>query len=207
MSDCSYCGESFDSEDAYLAHLETVHGSELGPIDRRRLGDETEEGVGLWGVLLAALVVISVVVAAYVLFFTGNASPNGPGEPETNPTNYGSVHAHGMINVTIGDTELDFSREEFQVQDRYFHFEGGNGEIWHIHGEQVTLRYAMSTLGIGVTGDTVRYDGETYTQENATVIVEVDGERVDPASYELSGALEDANAGDGDHIRIVARRE
>jgi len=25
MPDCSYCGESFDSEDDYLAHLETIH--------------------------------------------------------------------------------------------------------------------------------------------------------------------------------------
>lgn len=199
MPDCSYCGESFDSEDAYLAHLETVHESELGPIDRRRIGDDTEEGVGLRGILLASIVVIPVVVAAYVLFFTGGAT-------ETEPTNYGSVHEHGTINVTIGDTELDFSQEGFQIQDRYFHFEGDNGEIWHIHGEQVTLKYAMSTLGISVTNDSVVYDGETYTEENATVIVEVNGEPVDPTTYVLSGGP-DTNPEAGDHIRITATRE
>jgi hypothetical protein len=195
MPDCSYCGESFDSEDAYLAHLEAVHEGELGPIDRRRIGDETEEGIGLRGILLAAIVVIPVVVAAYVLFFTGGS-----------PSNVGSAHTHGTINVTIGGTELDFSRAEFQVADDAFHFEGGDGEIWHVHEHRVTLEYAMQTLGIEVTEDTVRYDGETYTEENATVIVEVNGEPVDPASYELSGASV-ANADDGDHIRIVARRE
>jgi hypothetical protein len=208
MPDCSYCGESFDSEDDYLAHLEAVHEGELGPIDRRRIGDETEEGVGLRGIILAAIVVIPVVVAAYVLFFTGGSPSNGPGEPETMPTNLRSVHEHGTINVTIGGTELDFSRAEFQNPQQYgaFHFEGGDGEIWHVHADRVTLEYAMWTLGIGVTEDTVRYDGETYTEENATVIVEVNGESVDPTSYELSGASV-ANVDEGDHIRIVARRE
>lgn len=208
MPDCSYCGESFGSEDDYLAHLETVHEGELGPIDRRRIGDDEEEGIGWQGILLAAFVVISVVVVGYVLFFTGNTPSSELEDPETSPTNVGSVHEHGSINVTIGGTELDFSRGEFQnaLEHDAFHFEGGDGEVWHVHAQQVTLEYAMSTLGIGVSEDTVRYDGETYTEENATVIVEVNGEAVDPAAYELSGAS-GANAENGDHIRIVAHRE
>jgi hypothetical protein len=206
MPDCSYCGESFGSEDDYLAHLETVHEDELGPIDRRRIGDDEEEGIGLRGILVAALVVIPVVVVAYVLFFTGNTPSSGLEEPDTSPTSVWTVHEHGTINVTIGGTELDFSGGEFQNQYDAFHFEGGDGEVWHLHAQQVTLEYAMWTLGIGVTEDSVRYDGETYTEENATVIVEVNGEPVDPTTYELSGASA-ANAENGDHIRIVAHRE
>ncbi|MFB6227501.1 MAG: C2H2-type zinc finger protein [Halobacteriales archaeon] len=208
MSDCSYCGESFNSESDYLAHLETAHEDELGPIDRRRIGDDEEEGIGLRGIIVGALVVIPVVVVAYVLFFTGNTPSSGLENPVITPTNVGSVHEHGTINVTIGGTELDFSRGAFQNAREYgaFHFEGGDGEVWHVHAQQVTLQYAMWTLGIGVTEDSVRYDGETYTEENATVIVEVNGEPVDPTTYELSGASA-ANAENGDHIRIVAHRE
>jgi len=204
MPDCSYCGESFDSEDAYLAHLETVHEGELGPIDRRRIGDE-EEGIGLRGLLLAALVVVPVVVAAYVLFFTGSGSGAGIPDPVRTPSSV-AAHGHGTINVTIDGQRLDFSRQRFQLQADAFHFESDNGDVWHTHNESVTLQYAMWTLDIGVTNDSVIYDGETYTEENATVMVRVNGQPVDPETYELSGASE-ANAENGDHIRIVARRE
>lgn len=208
MPDCSYCGESFGSEDAYLDHLESAHQGELGPIDRRRVGgEEGEDGLGVRSILLAAVVVIPVVVVAYVLFFTGNAPASGLEDPETMPTDVGSVHEHGTINVTIDGTELDFSRQEFRNPREYpaFHFEDAT-EVWHVHARQVTLEYAMWTLGIGVTEDSVRYGGETYTAENATVIVEVNGEAVDPTEYVLSGASA-ANAENGDHIRIVVRTE
>jgi hypothetical protein len=206
MPDCSYCGESFDSEDAYLAHLETVHEGELGPIDRRRIGDETEEGVGLRGVLLAALVVIPIVVAAYVLFFTGSGSGAAIPTPEQTPSD-GRIDEHGTINVTIDGNELDFSRSEFQNAHPKFHFEGGDGDIWHAHREGLTLQYAMWTLGIGLTEDEVIYDGQTYTAENDTVIIEVNGSQVDPTEVMLSGESDPNRADDGDHIRIVAVRE
>jgi hypothetical protein len=206
MPDCSYCGESFGSDDDYLAHLEAVHKDELGPIDRRRLEDDEQEGIGFRGILLAAIVVIPVVVAAYVLFFTGNTPASGLEEPQTEPTNVGSAHEHGTINVTIGGSVLDFGQPEFQNprEHRAFHFEGGNGDAWHVHAQRVTLEYAMWTLGIDLTNSSVRYDGETYADENATVVIEVNGDPVDPTEYELSGA---STAGNGDHIRIVAHRD
>jgi hypothetical protein len=210
MPDCSYCGESFDAEDAYFAHLEAVHEDELGPIDRRRIGGGDEEGgLGSRSILLAALVVIPVVVAAYVLFFAGNAPASGGLEdPETMPTGVGTVHEHGTITVTIDGTELDFSQPEFQNAREYkaFHFERGDGEVWHVHAQRVTLQYAMWTLGIGVTEDSVQYDGRTYTEENATIVIEVNDEPVDPTTYELSGTAVE-NAENGDHIRIVVRTE
>jgi hypothetical protein len=189
MPDCSYCGESFASEDAYLSHLESVHKGELGPIDRRRIGGEGKESRGLRSVLLAAVVVIPIVAVVYVLFFAGGAPADGP------------VHEHGTIN----GTELDFSQPAFQNPREYpaFHFEDGT-EVWHVHERGVTLQYAMSTLGITVTEDSVRYDGETYAGENATVVVEVDGEPVDPGEYVLDGVRAEDGEG-GDYIRIVAR--
>ena len=37
MTECDYCGESFDSEDAYLNHLQAEHRDELGRIDQKRV--------------------------------------------------------------------------------------------------------------------------------------------------------------------------
>jgi len=156
-------------------------------------------------VLFGALLVIPIAAVAYVLFFTGGDAAAGIPTPERTPSNV-AIHEHGTINVTIEGDELDFSRAAFQNPREYpkFHFEGGDGEVWHAHAEGVTLQYAMWTLGIGVSNDSVTYDGQTYTEANATVIVEVNGEPVDPAEYVLSGAS-DTNPGAGDHIRIVVR--
>jgi sulfur carrier protein ThiS len=53
----------------------------------------------------------------------------------------------------------------------------------------------MSTLGIGVTNDSVTYEGETYRSgPNTTVTVHVNGNSVRPSEYVLQ---------EGDRIRIV----
>lgn len=197
MPDCDYCGKSFDSEQAELNHLEAEHLDELGPIDRRRVGADSEEGgfptgpVALGGVLVAAAAVV-----VYVIFFAGSG-----GASTGEPTNIGSVHYHGTINVTIDGQQLDFSRAEFQHPRTQpaFHFEGGDGSQWHGHAQQVTLQYAMGTLDINVTEDTVAYDGTTYRDSDADteVIVQVNGQSVDPSQYVLK---------QGNHIRIVVRQ-
>jgi len=206
MPDCDYCEESFPSEDAYLEHLESAHEGELGPIDRRRLGKEDDSGFNTRPLLLGAVIIIPTAVLLYVLFFPGGAGNPIP-EPDRTPTSLGAVHENGTINVTIGGDQLDFSRDRFQNPGEYraFHFERGDGEVWHVHARQVTLKYAMYTLAIGVTEDSVTFEGRTYVDgENATVIVEVNGEPVDPDQYVLEGASV-ANAQDGDHVRIVVR--
>jgi len=210
MPDCSYCSESFDDEDAYLEHLKASHEGELGPVDQRRIGDgEGESGFGTRTLLLGLLAVIPIVVVAYVLFFTGSTAGDASlAEPETQPTGIRTVHEHGTINVTIDGTELDFSRDEFLRPREYqaFHFED-RSEVWHVHARRVTLQYAMWTLGIGVTEDTVRYDGETYRDGvNATIVIEVNGDPVDPTEYVLSGTRA-GNAEEGDHVRIVVRTD
>lgn len=105
------------------------------------------------------------------------------------------MHTHGSITVTIAGERIDFSRDTYQLQDNYFHFEHGNGDRWHVHGKDVTLQYAMDTLNIHVTNETVTYQGTTYRDSNpgTTVTVEVNGEPVNPRTYVLQ---------DGDRVQI-----
>jgi hypothetical protein len=44
MPDCDYCGESFDDDAAYLAHLGEEHDGELSTIDRRRVAQHRDDG-------------------------------------------------------------------------------------------------------------------------------------------------------------------
>ncbi|MFB6130423.1 MAG: hypothetical protein ABEJ28_06350 [Salinigranum sp.] len=108
-------------------------------------------------------------------------------------------HVHGRMTASINGTYLNFADDRFQDQDKYFHFENGNGTEWHAHARNVSLGYAMRTLGMNVTGDSVTYNGTTYRDgQNANVTVSVDGKAVkDPSDYVLKP---------GDHVRVVVER-
>jgi hypothetical protein len=210
MPECNYCDASFEAEGDYLEHLHADHDeSELSRIDRRRVADHVgaeEDGEFPTGpVILAGVVLLTVVVLAYVMFFvndgggaSGPAAASGDvGEVEKTPYGVGSVHEHGTITVTIDGQQLDFSQQQYQLAADPFHFENGNGQQWHKHAQDVTLEYAMSTLGIGVTDDSVTFDGTTYEAGQDNVTVTVNGNDVDPSSYVLQ---------EGDSIRIVAEQ-
>ncbi|NHN60201.1 MULTISPECIES: hypothetical protein [Halorussus] len=197
MAECDYCGASFDDEDAYVRHLGDEHADDLGPIESRRVAELESDGGGrdavVYGVGLGALALGGLL--AYLLFFSGGAGTTGS-NGGGGPTDVGSVHYHGTIDATVGGQRLDFSQQRFQLQDRAFHFENGNGERWHVHAKGVTLAYAMQTLGVDVTNDTVAYDGTTYGDDpGESVTVTVNGESVTPAEYVLQ---------QGDSVRIAA---
>ncbi|WP_134668891.1 hypothetical protein [Halorussus marinus] len=201
VEECDHCGEGFDDEETYLRHLESEHGDDLSAIEVRRVaGLDSDEGPSVAAYAGAIGAVVIAGLLAYLLFFSG-ASGGVPGgadaaSAETTPTGIGSAHYHGQIQVEIGGERLDFSRDRFQLRADAFHFENGNGQRWHGHAREVTLGWAMASLGIDVTDESVTYDGTTYRDgEDATVAVEVDGEPVDPESYVLE---------EGDSIRIVA---
>jgi hypothetical protein len=215
MPDCKYCDRSFAGEDDYHEHLAEEHADELSRIDRRRVdGVSTEdEGFPTGPVILIGVVGFALLLVAYVLLFLGNG---GGGSGTVNgiavqqmPTNVGGSDFHGRINVTINGTELDFSRNQFQRQDPAFHFEGGRGDIWHGHADGLTLEYAMATLGIEVSEDSVTYDGTTYNDSDSgtTVEVLVDGEPVDPTEHTLSGTRGVSDAQNGDFIEIHVRTD
>jgi len=212
MPTCQRCETTFEDEDAYLEHLETAHETEeLGSIDRRRLEKKAKaEGPPDWfwkALGAGALFLLAAAIAwgaSALLSGGGGGGDSGPQEPY----DYGSVHEHGTLNVTIDGQTVDFSDSQYQLQNKYFHFEEGNGRVWHTHAKGVTLKYAMDTLDIGVTNSSVTFDGTTYTESdpNTSVTVTVNGESVTPSEYVLEGASA-ANPGQGDDIKILVTQK
>lgn len=197
MPECDYCGASFDDEDAYLTHLGDEHADELGRIDRRRVeraNDDRELPTG--PIVLGVVLLSAVLVVGYTVALSGGGHNSG------GPHSVGSVHYHGGITVTIDGEQIDFSRPEYQHprENPAFHFEGGDGSQWHVHAQGVTLKYAMSTLGIEVTESTVTFQGTTYRDDdpNTSITVQVNGGSVTPSEYVLQ---------EGDHVQIVVRVE
>jgi hypothetical protein len=127
----------------------------------------------------------------------GSGGSGGSGGAAPTPHNVGGVHYHGTMEMVVDGQQVDFSQDKYQLQANFFHFEGGEGTRWHGHAEGVTLKRAMESLDIGVTDDSVTFQGTTYVDgENADVSVTVNGNDVDPATHVLS---------EGDSIRIVVQ--
>ena len=201
MPDCDHCGDSFDEEAAYLAHLDAEHADELGAIERRRVEElDEDDGIGTGPLVLGVVVVAAAVLVAYVVFVAGTGSGGVPASVEEvaqEPTDTGSVHYHGTMEIVVAGDPVDLSQDRYQLADRGFHFEQGNGERWHAHARGITLEYALATLDIGATADSVWYDGTRYTDgENANVTLAVNGESVNPKEYVLR---------EGDSVRVVVR--
>ncbi|SNZ14862.1 hypothetical protein SAMN06269185_2283 [Natronoarchaeum philippinense] len=225
MPECDYCEASFADEPGYLDHLEAEHRDELGAIDRRRIGDgDDEEGRDLAlyaaGILVVAGVsgLLTYVVVSGALGGDSSgggelgqqgAAPNPPGfdlgpagdDQVYQPYEIGSAHYHGPIEVTVGNTSIDFSQPAFQHPraSPAFHFEARETR-WHGHAKGVTVEYALETTAFGVTPETFYYDGTLYddTVDGTTVRYEVNGEEIDPETYVLEA---------DDKINVVAQNE
>ena len=202
---CAYCGDSV-AEEEYDGHLRTNHGDELGAIDRRRVGDRPSKrsrrslvayvGVGALGVVF---------VAAYLFLFLGSAGSTSGAA--TQPDSSSPIHEHGTIAVSYDGTEVDFDDPQYVLRDECFHFHtADSSELWHTHCEDVTIEYALETLGMELTGDSFSVDAESFSvADGDTISVTVDGEPVDPQEYVLDGvgSVEDAADGAGDHVEVV----
>jgi hypothetical protein len=192
MVNCDYCSSSFDDEEAYLNHLSNEHSSdELSSIDKRRIEKEYSES-NMNTTLIASVSALSVGLLLLLAFVVADPLDSNNGHNHDNhdhdeiePTGLRQAHTHGGILVVFPDGPVDFSRQKYQIQDQFFHFEGGNGERWHIHGRKVSLAYAMETVGIDIEDNktSVTFEGTTYNRSQYDITIQVNGNSVDPESY------------------------
>lgn len=99
----------------------------------------------------------------------------------------GSAHEHLYFRVDVLGDRVDFSRRQFQLRSGKVHFEGGNGEILHLHARNIELGYTLETLGFGLSSNCLTYGRQAFCSNSTHVLeVWVDGERLDRAAhYEL----------------------
>lgn len=195
---CNYCSDSnFESEDDLYQHIRSEHDEEeVSQIDARKVrkqyGGFEGSPVGFmkkYGMLFAGAFVAAIVVGivAYTVFMGGSNGENSSEQfshVETTPS--GTAHYHGQFYMSINGNNVDFSQQQYQLQDNSFHFESGEGVRWHGHANNITIQYALATLDIKLTEDYVTVNGDKYERgSEAEVSVTVNGSEVDPATYTL----------------------
>lgn len=219
--DCPYCGDTVP-DDAYVHHLRRQHADELTPIDDRRVGRGSGGAQGRPLVLYAGIAgVLLLFVLGYGFAFL--LADTGPGTAAVQPDSAVSVHEHGLIAIEHDGRPVDLGDPQYLEADECFHFHGDGGtedggdghdhdhgtppgtQVWHTHCENVTVEYALETLGMDVTADGITLDGREYSATEVSVTV--DGEPVDPQTYVLDGVepVDAAADGAGDDVRVVLR--
>jgi len=105
------------------------------------------------------------------------------------PGYLGSAHEHLFFRVEVFDQAVDFSQRRFQLRSQYVHFENENGQIMHLHADNIDLDYALETLGFGLSTNCLTF-GRTVHCTNSTHALQVwvDGQRLGPdaGGYDLS---------------------
>jgi len=186
MPECRHCGEELVDDEAYAEHLREAHGDQLSALDRRRIQQLSPDDDASRDWVPVAVLVLLVAILGVVAFRAIGSATSGV-DARVTPDNLHSVHYHGDIEVRVEGSAIDFSESQYQRQANAFHFEGGTGDVWHVHARNVTLEYAMATLGIDVTASSVTVDGTTYRDSDPafSVAVTVNGDPVRPERYVL----------------------
>lgn len=115
-----------------------------------------------------------------------------------------AAHDHGTLAIFIDGEPVDLDQSRFHDLHPEFHIHPGHGNMWHHHPENVTaifsfepmtLRQALSAMGIDLGGDTVAFDSAVYdTGDSAvTATVHLNATEVDPDTHII---------GDGDNIAV-----
>ena len=95
---------------------------------------------------IAAGVAIVLGITIYMFIQMNNVSPDAP--PGAGAI--GSTHEHAALKTIIFKDEFDFSKQQFQVKNRFIHFENHNGETVHLHATGVPMSHLFETIGIGL---------------------------------------------------------
>lgn len=198
MPDCNHCDEEFDSKKKLAKHYRKQHEDNLSRIEEKlveqQLGDSFDPRDYAGAFAIGFIIVVVLAAFVYMFMYSGTGSSNV--DSELQPTGVGTVHTHGQMNVVVDGQEVDFSQQQYQLQADAFHFESGNGERFHVHAQQVSLEFALETLGFeDVTQNSATFQGTTYsTSDGDTVRYIVNGNEVNPRTYTLQ---------DGDSVRVV----
>ncbi|MDY6788936.1 MAG: hypothetical protein SVV03_03135 [Candidatus Nanohaloarchaea archaeon] len=134
------------------------------------------------------LAVIAALATAIAFFSLGGSLQFLDISKYTSPEvgEYGSAHKHLYFKISILNRTLDLSRDRFQMRSDLVHLENGNGEIVHVHAENVYLDFFLQTLDMGLSQSCVALKSSFCTNKTHELRIYINGEVVEsPGDYIL----------------------
>jgi len=203
MSDlrCDHCDDAFDTERERIQHVLDEHDDDINSHERdslkRELNKLGTDGGTSFSIrqyakpLIGVVAVIALVGVAFasglISVDTGNDEPTTNADGDISPGAPGTTHEHAQFDVVIDGQEIDFSQPRYQIgqtQNRYIHFEGGDGQTIHKHATDTTIAFALESLGMAITDACLTLDtGEEYCESEGNLTVQANGNAVNASSY------------------------
>ena len=121
--------------------------------------------------------------AGLVYLFLQTSVTPPPAHPIANPFD-SEYHVHADFRIFVGDQQIDLTDEVFmtssqQTMHKYAHLHDGNGEMKHIHLEDLTFASFLQSLAITLTDNCLAlFDKKALcTDEAQAVLLYVNQER------------------------------
>ena len=116
--------------------------------------------------ILSIIILIGLIVVAFILF--GGKEENGIKVIE-------DYHIHADIVLMVNGEKIDFSLDRYQSDEEetlhpYLHFHDDNGDVWHVHLEELTLGRFLDSLNISLNEDCLSIDEEEYCKNEDKVL-------------------------------------
>ncbi len=143
---CKHCEKEFTSQPALEMHVNAKHAVPVQPKGENPLAKHK------W-TLIAAGIALIILWGAWTLY-VGAVSGSGVGA-------VGSTHIHMDIKVYIDGAPVNFGDRKYQLRAQQVHFEGGDGDVFHVHATGVTVGYLFETLGGRLSETCISLDGVT----------------------------------------------
>lgn len=200
---CDHCDDEFDSERERIQHVLDEHDEDINSHERdslkRELNKLETDGSGGTSVsvrqytkpLVGVVAVIALVGVAFasglISFDTGGGEPTTDADGDVTPGAPGTAHDHAQFDVVIDGDAIDFSQPRYQIgqtQNRYIHFEGGDGQTIHKHATDTTIAFALESLDMSITSECLTLaTGEQYCEDEGNLTVQANGNAVNASSY------------------------
>ncbi|MBI4162889.1 MAG: hypothetical protein HY513_04345 [Candidatus Aenigmarchaeota archaeon] len=167
---CDQCSREFQSEEGYNQHMRDKHGvgkeKKEAPVAQQHKYKKKRS-------MKPVAYVLVVLIIIGLGYWAVSAMPQ---KPKVNLGSLGSTHIHQDFRAYIDGTIVDFSQPSYQLQNQYVHFEGGDGNVHHVHATGATLAYALDALRIRANASCITVGRQYCTSGDKVVKYFVNGD-------------------------------
>jgi hypothetical protein len=80
---------------------------------------------------------------------------------------YGSEHAHAALMIVVDEDQVNFGLPQFQLANKYIHFEDNNPYLIHKHATGVPLKMLFESLKVEITQECIIFKNTESTENEA----------------------------------------